>query len=247
MKKSSLVLLSMVLTGAACAKESPSYSRDLYSPDTHPMTILAVGLADPVQLPQANYNVAGLRWSIFYGSNFTVSGIDVGLVGRVNDSFTGLALTAADWVEGDVVGAQLSGVASIIKGNATGFQMAPFVNYNHGVFTGFQTGLVNYDGTFNGLQFGGLNWDKGLCYGLQVGVGNVAVSEFHGWSVGLINYTERLTGLQVGLVNVAGDSGSGLQLGVFNGASKFSGLQVGLLNMIGNAAVPVLPIVNGNF
>ena len=65
--------------------------------------------------------------------------------------------------------------------------------------------------------------------------------------MGLINYTERLTGLQVGLVNVAGDSGSGLQLGVFNGASKFSGLQVGLLNMIGNAAVPVLPIVNGNF
>lgn len=247
MKKSSLVLLSMVLAGAASAKDAPSYSRDLYSAETHPMTVLAVSLADPLQLPQANYNVAGIRWDIFYGNSFTVSGVDFGLVGRVNDSFTGLALTAADWVEGDVVGAQLSGVANIVKGNATGFQTAAFVNYNHGVFTGVQAGLVNHDGTFNGLQLGGLNWDKGLCYGLQLGVGNVAVSEFRGWSLGLMNYTERLSGLQVGLINVAGDSGSGLQIGLFNGAPKFSGLQIGVLNVIGNAALPVLPVVNGNF
>ena len=57
----------------------------------------------------------------------------------------------------------------------------------------------------------------------------------------------RLTGLQFGLVNVAGDSGSGLQLGLFNGAPKFSGIQIGVLNVIGNAALPVLPVVNGNF
>ena len=246
MKKSSLVLLSMALAGSAAAKEALA-PRDFFRPETHPVTYVEISLADPVQVPPANYSVKGIRWDIFYGNNFNVTGIDFGLVGRVNDAFTGIALTAADWVEGDAIGVQLTGLANIVKGNAVGWQTAAAVNYNHGVFTGLQAGLVNHNGTFNGFQLGGLNWDKGMCYGLQIGAGNVAVSEFHGWSVGLINYTERLTGLQVGLVNVAGDSGSGLQLGLFNGTPKFSGIQIGVLNVIGNAALPVLPVVNGNF
>lgn len=246
MKKSSLVLVSVLLAGAASAREAV-YSKDLYSPETHPETPVVVSLADPVQLPQANYNVSGVRWDIFYGCNFTVKGFDFGLVGRVNDSFTGCSLTAANWVEGDVVGAQIGAVANVSRGNTTGFQTAAIVNYDHGVFTGCQLGLVNYDGTFNGVQLGGLNWDKGACYGLQLGAGNIAVSEFHGWSVGLVNYTERMSGLQFGVINVAGETGSGVQIGCFNGAPKFSGVQIGLLNVIGNAAIPVLPIVNGNF
>ena len=246
MKKTSMVLVSMLLAGAVSAEEAV-YGRDLYSAETHPMTPVVISLADPIQFPQDNYNVVGLRWDIFYGNNFTVTGLDFGLVGRVNDSFTGLALDAASWVEGDAVGAQLSGLANIVKGNATGLQIGSVVNYNHGVFTGAQAGLVNYDGTLAGLQLGGLNWDKGICYGLQVGAGNVSVNEVRGWSLGVMNYTERLTGLQLGVFNIAGEIGSGLQIGCFNGAPKFSGLQIGILNVIGNAAVPVLPFVNGNF
>lgn len=246
MKKSSLVLASVLFIGSASAKEVV-YGKDLYSAETHPETPVVISLADPVQFPQSNYNVKGFRWDIFYGNNFSVTGFDFGLVGHVNDSFTGLALTAANWVEDDVTGAELGLICNVVRGNAVGYQGAGIVNYNHGIFTGFQTGLVNLDGAFNGVQFGGLNWDKGLCYGLQLGCVNVAVSEFHGWSVGFLNYAERATGLQLGLVNVVGETGHGIQLGIFNGAPKFSGLQIGLLNVIGNAALPVLPIVNGNF
>ncbi|MGN0854370.1 MAG: LA_2272 family surface repeat-containing protein [Kiritimatiellia bacterium] len=246
MNKSSLVLASVLLIGSASAKEVV-YGRDLYSPETHPVTPVVISLADPVQLPRSNYNVTGFRWDIFYGNNFTVTGFDFGLVGHVDGSFTGLALTAASWVEGDATGAELGLLDNVVRGNAVGFQGAGLVNYNHGSLAGFQFALVNIDGTFNGVQFGGLNWDKGVCYGLQLGFANVAVSEFHGWSVGPMNYAERMAGLQFGLVNVVGEMGRGLQIGLFNGAPKYSGIQIGLLNVIGNAAVPVLPVVNGNF
>ena len=240
MKKLSLVLFSVSIAFAATA-------RDLYSPEEHPVTPVQIAFADPLEIPQANWNVYGLRYNIFFAQSFKVIGLDLGLVGRCRDTFIGAAFETANWVEGDAVGAQFGAAGNVVAGNATGFQLAGVVNYNRGLFTGMQIAPINNDGTFLGLQLGAVNWDKSICIGCQIGAVNADLNEFHGVSLGAVNWTGRLQGCQIGAVNVVSEFGNGCQIGIFNAAPKFQGLQIGLLNVIGSGELPILPFVNGSF
>lgn len=241
MKKSSLVVLSLAIAGAASA-------RDLYSSEDHPVTFVELGIATPIQLPLSNWSVNGLRWNLIYGESFDLYGLDLGLVGYNLGKMVGLQLmAAADWVDSDMEGVQFGGIANVVCGNAAGLQLGGVVNYTRGDFAGAQIAPVNFNGTFYGFQAGVFNYDKGISWGLQLGLANADVNEFHGWAVGAVNYAERMHGLQLGVINLAAESGRGVQIGVFNGAASYNGIQIGLLNVIANGELPIMTILNARF
>ncbi|MCR5414909.1 MAG: hypothetical protein K6F50_09340 [Kiritimatiellae bacterium] len=255
MKKLSLVALSMALCGAAAAQDGSANQAsgdpealNPFVPQEHPVAYAEIGFATPIQYPSPEAMVNGVRFNLIYGESFGVYGFDFGLVGFNRDSAEGLALYAGvDWTENDFIGAQFGGIANVALGNSKGFELAGIVNYNRGCYTGGQIGLINFDGEFIGGQIGGFNYDKGVCWGFQLGFANAAVNEYHGWSIGAVNYAERLYGLQFGGVNIAAETGRGIQIGVFNCADNFIGMQIGLLNIIGNGDLPIMPILNARF
>jgi len=242
MKKIGFVVLSAALASCAVAKEN-----DLYNTETHGTTVLQLGIADPIQLPDSSCNVYGLRWNLFYGASFGVYGVDLGLVGLCRDNMSGFALQAANWVDSDFCGFQAGGVFNVVNGDSVGAQLAGVLNADRGSFWGFQSAAVNVIGSLFGAQLGAVNWDKSLSQGFQVGVANIDLNEFDGCSMGVINFADSFSGFQFGVVNVVSTSGSGFQLGVVNAAESLTGVQIGVLNLIGSATVPVLPVFNCKF
>lgn len=240
MKKLSLVLVSAIAAGVACG-------RDLYSSEEHPGTPLEICLADPISLPQSNWNVYGLRLNLLFGQSFGVYGVDLGFASRCRDKFVGLAAQSFNWTESDMTGVQLGALGNVVNGNATGLQLGGLGNSDHGVFKGLQVAAVNYVGTLTGAQLGVVNWNKSVSAGAQFGLANIDANEFHGLSLGALNYTGKLLGAQIGLINVVAESAHGVQFGVFNATPSLQGFQIGLLNVIGNGLLPIMPFVNGSF
>jgi hypothetical protein len=241
MKKLSLAVMA---AGVVCCIAN---AKEFYGEVDHPVTPFKMALADPIQLPASNYKVYGMRCNIFVGNSFTMRGLDIGLVGMTENTNVGLAINAANWVDGEMCAAQIGAIGNVVNGSSTGFQLSTVVNYNQTLFTGMQGSMINFNGQFKGFQFGLLNWDHGVCYGLELGGVNVNDSELHGWEIGCINYCVNLFGTQIGVVNVMPEKGRGIQIGVFNAATKFQGIQIGLLNVIGDGAVPIFPVINANF
>ncbi|MBR7180972.1 MAG: hypothetical protein IKD42_05105 [Kiritimatiellae bacterium] len=229
----------------SCA--SVALAKDFYGDVDHPVTPLTVAVADPVQFPFNNWKTYGLRLNIFDGRSFSVRGVDLGLVGMTQNDFRGVSACTANWVEGDMYGIQLGCLGNVVNGYTWALQASGIINYNQSAFSGLQMSLINFNSALFGFQAGLLNWDRGICYGLELGGVNVNDNEFHGWTVGAINYSERLFGTQIGLVNVVPGKGRGLQFGVFNAACAFQGVQIGLLNIIGDGAMPIFPVINANF
>jgi len=93
------------------------------------------------------------------------------------------------------------------------------VNGSTSQSAGFSWGIVNYDESYHGVQWG---------------VVNVSTEDFMGWQRGFVNVSEgTFMGYQSGLVNVSQDF-KGLQLGVVNYAQHLEGLQIGLANIAMN-------------
>jgi hypothetical protein len=116
--------------------------------------------------------------------------------------------------------ATVRGVALNIWGENPqhGFTLG-FVNGSTGDSAGFSWGLVNYDQSYHGVQWGLIN---------------VSHEEFIGWQRGLINVDQgTFVGYQDGLVNVTEDA-RGFQLGIVNYAQNLDGLQIGLINVAMN-------------
>jgi len=153
---------------------------------------VAIGLLPPLQFPPTDFDVTGLRLSLLWGKQRTMSGLDFGVLGNITDqtssglSFAGLV----NYVGGTTNALQVAGLANVNMGKTTiyGLQLA-LVNYNPAESTvgGFQLGLVNMSSFTN------------IC-GLQVGAYNTART-VHGLQIGLINVTDSLHGLQIGLLN----------------------------------------------
>lgn len=262
MKKSGLVLFSAALVGLALsAKAAPAlvmegdgsavgdrtYLSGVYTSEDHGMTVCQLGIADPLQIPSNSFVVRGLRWNLFYGSSFAMHGLDIGLSAFTRTEMSGVALQAANWVEGDMTGLQIGLLGNVVGGTAIGAQFGGIISWNRGPVTGFEMSPVNLNGSFDGVQLGLLNMNKGAARGLELGIANINLSELSGCSIGLLNCADTFAGAQFGLVNIVARSGRGVQFGVFNAAESYEGLQIGLLNVIGNATIPVLPLVNGNF
>ena len=116
---------------------------------------IQLSLFAPVQIVPADQAVAGVRLSLLYGKNTYVSGLDWGLVNHSTSGMSkGVQFGLVGIVDEDFTGWQNT-VVNITQRNFEGFQWG-IVNYA-GHANGFQLGIVNYAVTMHGLQIGLVN------------------------------------------------------------------------------------------
>lgn len=155
-------------------------------------TPLGLSLFDPIQLPDRDRSIHGVRLTLIYGRHHDLHGADIGglilpfAVNHLTGELRGAQFGLANWVDGDVYGSQVGGL-NRIGGRGTGFQ-GGFVNISEGSrhFLG-QWGLVNVT--------------TGFHEGFQAGFVNHA-GRVKGAQVGLVNHARELDGLQAGLLNI---------------------------------------------
>ena len=134
-----MTLIIMLLAPAGYAQEKP----------------IQLAFVAPIQIFSENTAIAGIRISLCYGRNTSVTGLDWGLINHttrgksmgVQFGFIGLA-------DADYVGWQGNGI-NITKGNVEGLQWGA-VNYAN-YANGLQLGLVNYAVSMRGIQIGLIN------------------------------------------------------------------------------------------
>jgi len=164
MKKSALVVLLAAWVGIGVEAGAAS------AQEVHPFQ---VSLLAPVQVFPEEDGVKGVRLSILYGKNSTLTGLDVGLVSHTTREFVGFQI----------------GVVGMAEGTFTGFQDNLLVNRVQGSFEGLQWGLVNSADAGRGGQVGMVN--HGVNYrGLQFGLVNYAET-IDGLQIGLLNIIKR--------------------------------------------------------
>ena len=118
---------------------------------------IQLALFNPIQLFDENTSITGLRISLLYGKNATVSGLDWGLVNHTTSGVSkGVQFGLVGLVEADYIGWQDNGV-----------------NITKGKFEGLQWGIVNYAGTVSGVQIGLVNYAANMTKGLQIGLVNI--------------------------------------------------------------------------
>jgi hypothetical protein len=116
---------------------------------------IQLSLFSPIQIVPPDQAVAGVRLSLLYGENTYVSGLDWGLVSHSTSGMSkGVQFGLVGIVDEDFTGWQNTAV-NITKRNFEGFQWG-IVNYA-GHASGFQLGIVNYAVTMKGLQIGIVN------------------------------------------------------------------------------------------
>ena len=131
-----------------------------------------LALFNPIQLTTETESVTAFRFSLLYGANADLTGLDLSLVGLNTGSVAGLVFAGVSLVEEDFTGGQLSWLASITEGNAQGLQWAIYTSSGPGS-SGVQLGLLNTAEDFSGLQFGLINITETMRSGLQIGLVNI--------------------------------------------------------------------------
>lgn len=174
-----LALVAMLLLSGAAAANT------LQGPQPFPF---GVALMAPVQYPAEDVSVTGFRFSLFYGRNAEVMGLDIGAL-----------VSAAD---GDVFGMQISGLVNNIGSSSGTIQFAGIANNCYEDFCGCQlSGIANRaGGTVQGGQIGCFNLAGDLS-GIQIGVYNKAANSI-GLQIGVVNETSSMQGIQIGLINM---------------------------------------------
>ncbi len=127
-----------------------------------PTTIMAqskpvqLALFAPVQLFPENTAISGIRLSLIYGKNTSVTGLDWGLINR---NTSGMSM-GVQW-----------GFVNLNDASFMGWQDG-FVNITSKDFQGLQWGFVNSANNAKGLQLGFVNYTRTL-KGLQIGFINI--------------------------------------------------------------------------
>ena len=132
-----------------------------------------LALFAPVQIVPEDHSVKGFRFSLLYGKNHNVEGLDLSLVGIAND-FTGVQVALAGITNGNFTGVNWGGV-SVVKKDMKGVQLS-FVNTAENM-KWVQFGAVNYTQLAEGLQVSVVNWTESL-HGVQIGLINFAKNGF---------------------------------------------------------------------
>lgn len=164
------------------------------------ITPLAISLVPPVQFPDENWDVCGLRLNLFVGRHRDVSFVDLGLLGNN--------------VDGNLTGLEVAGLFNRIGSSDGAIQVAGLFNYVERDFCGVQGSLLvnRSDGDLEGLQLGSVNLGQDVS-GLQVGLFNRA-ERANGLQIGLVNYAYQMQGVQIGLINVIADSNVPFMIGL---------------------------------
>lgn len=117
-----------------------------------------------------------------------------------------------------------------------------FINGSTGESGGFSWGLVNYDDSYNGVQWGLANFSRESFVGWQKGIVNWSQGSFDGFQSGVVNYGEKVHGLQLGVVNYSENLRSGVQIGFINVVANN-----GWFNQFPDKLATAFPIVNWSF
>jgi hypothetical protein len=116
---------------------------------------IQLSLFAPIQIFSEDTAISGIRLSLLYGKNTSVTGLDWGLVNHTTSGVSkGVQLGAVGLADGDFVGWQHNWV-NVVKGDFEGLQWG-VVNHSKYVH-GIQIGFVNYAGSMKGLQIGLVN------------------------------------------------------------------------------------------
>lgn len=212
-----------------------------------PWSPVGIGLAAPLQIPLMDSDVYGLRLDGFFGHSASVYGLDLGVAGMCTEDFIGLQGAAMTWTEGNACGLQVSSLANVVHGRATGVQVGS-VNVVWDDAVGVQLGSVNYTVNMRGLQVANvINWNNLASYGLEISPINANQMEFTGAMFGgIVNYADSARGFSCGFVNVAYDY-TGCQLGVVNACDHMHGVQIGFINLICGSKLPIMVVANAWF
>jgi hypothetical protein len=116
---------------------------------------ISLGLFTPVQIVPEAKGVSGFRFSLIYGNNAFVQGLDLGLVNMTSGGLEGVQWGLVGIVHGNAVGWQGNWAANITDGSFTGLQWGIYNQANH--VKGLQLGLVNNAVTMEGVQIGLIN------------------------------------------------------------------------------------------
>jgi hypothetical protein len=161
-----------------------------------------LSIFSPAQIFPEDWNVYGLRTSVFYGNNRDIYGLDLG-------PFFNKAR--------DIGGLQLAGFGVNKARDVTGLQISGFMNEATGDVNGIQIGLGNKSRNLNGFQIAPL-------------AVNVATGDVKGAQISyIINAAEgNLTGFQLGGVNSCSFNISSIR-GGFKASGDITGVQIGYI------------------
>jgi hypothetical protein len=115
-----------------------------------------LALFNPIQIHPETSSISGIRLSLIYGKNTSVTGVDLGLINQTTN--------------GESVGWQW-GILGLNQDKFTGLQSS-FVNLTDRYSEGVMFGFYNYAGNMNGVQIGFIN-NAGSMKGLQIGLINI--------------------------------------------------------------------------
>ena len=99
-----------------------------------------LALVTPVQVPDQDFDVGGLRLNFLYGTCCNFDGLDFGVVGVSQNHANG-------W---------LANIVSVAHGDGLGLNTGG-VNYFSGDFKGLQIGVINTANKMQGIQIGVVN------------------------------------------------------------------------------------------
>ena len=161
-----------------------------------------LSLVDPIQFPDNNVEVTGVRLNLIYGRSRSMTGATLGLANRTDREHIGGAFGFVHMNEDIFTGAQ-AGLLGFTRGNLTGADLS-MVSICQRHVLGGQAGFVTMNDSLKGVQFGFLNFSKQI-EGAQLGFVNLT-HDIRGFQLGLFNYTKSMYGLQIGILNVIQDS-----------------------------------------
>ena len=115
---------------------------------------ISLGLFTPVQIVPEGQGIEGFRFSLIYGSNAFLTGLDIGLVNVTAGQVRGVQWGFVGIVGGHFTGWQWNGV-NVVQRSFEGLQMGFYNQAQH--VKGLQFGLVNNTVTMEGVQIGLVN------------------------------------------------------------------------------------------
>jgi hypothetical protein len=216
MKLAIPLIMLMLIAGCSSCGNWPAELNEPAGKFT-PLQVSIWPCAPQIQLVPANWDVYGLRMSLFCGANYNVDGLDAGAF-NIAMKVCGAQVALVANIAPAATGMQLSLVGNQTYKRLRGVQVAAFGNACTEMGNGFQLALLlNMASQLEGLQLSGVNFSGDL-RGAQISP--------------LINDATRLHGFQFGLVNFS---------------EKSSGVQFGLLNFMKDGFLPFFPVINFNF
>ncbi len=215
-----------------------SYEGHYKAPKSYGWSVIALGVATPVQLPWGleKWDIFGLDLNLGYSDAMKMYGWEFAF--------------GANTARKCFIGLQTSVGFNFSNEDAYGLAFSLF-NMNNLEFYGASIDAFGYNRNVYGLEVNLLgSMTERTVGGLQVsGLANVVGEDMYGAQIALgANFTRRVHGLQAALVYNQTDLLWGCQIGLVNMAFACDhGFQIGLVNVIMDNQIPFLPIVNGYF